>query len=69
MLLPTSLRLGAGLALVTLLAACTTQQQQKTTELTLFSINDFHGNIQPAQPTPLMPRVANPATGEVKPQP
>jgi len=37
--------------------------------LTLLSINDFHGNIQSAQPTPLMPRVADPATGEVKAQP
>ena len=69
MSLPTPLRLSACFALAALLGACATQQPPKTTELTLFSINDFHGNIQPAQPTPLMPRVANPATGEVKPQP
>ncbi|MFT7774947.1 bifunctional metallophosphatase/5'-nucleotidase [Roseateles sp.] len=65
-----SYRLGAGLLLgVLLLAGCATQQSPRTAELTLFSINDFHGNIQPAQPTPLMPRVADPATGEVKAQP
>lgn len=63
------LRLGASLLLGALLAGCATQQPPKTTELTLFSINDFHGNIQPAQPTPLMPRVADPTTGEVKAQP
>ena len=37
-------------------------------ELTIFSINDFHGNIQPKLPTPLMPRLPDAATGEVKPQ-
>jgi 5'-nucleotidase len=64
-----SLRLGAGLVLGALLAGCATQQPPKTTELTLLSINDFHGNIQPARPTPLMPRLPDPATGEVKAQP
>lgn len=63
------LRLGASLLLGALLAGCATQQPPKTTELTLLSINDFHGNIQSARPTPLMPRVADPATGEVKAQP
>ncbi|NCT81832.1 MAG: bifunctional metallophosphatase/5'-nucleotidase [Comamonadaceae bacterium] len=63
------LRAGASLLLAALLAGCATQQPSRTTELTLFSINDFHGNIQSAQPTPLMPRVADPATGEVKAQP
>ncbi len=64
------LRFSAGVLLAALLSACAVQPTApRTTELTLFSINDFHGNIQPAQPTPLMPRVANPATGEVKPQP
>lgn len=62
-------RLSAGFALTALLAACATQQPTQTTELTLLSINDFHGNIQPAKPTPLMPRVADPATGELKAQP
>lgn len=63
------LRLGTSLLLGALMAGCATQQPPRTTELTLFAINDFHGNIQPAQPTPLMPRVADPATGEVKAQP
>ncbi|WP_422017250.1 bifunctional metallophosphatase/5'-nucleotidase [Roseateles sp.] len=71
---PTHPRLGtlpaAAALLGALLAGCaTTTQPAKTTDLTLFSINDFHGNIQPAQPTPLMPRVADPVSGEVKPQP
>jgi len=50
-----------------LLAGCATQPA--TTELTLLSINDFHGNIQPAKPTPLMPRLPDAATGQLKPQP
>jgi 5'-nucleotidase len=71
---PHSHRLGtlpaAAALLGALLAGCaTTTQPAKTTDLTLFSINDFHGNIQPAQPTPLMPRVADPVSGEVKAQP
>ena len=64
-LIPT-FRLGAGLVLGALLAGCATRQP---TELTLLSINDFHGNIQPAKPTPLMPRLPDPVSGEVKPQP
>jgi 5'-nucleotidase len=51
-----------------LLAGCATPPP-RTTELTLLSINDFHGNIQPAKPTPLMPRLPDPATGELKAQP
>ena len=39
------------------------------TELSIFSINDFHGHIQPKSPTPLMPRLPDPKTGEIKPQP
>ncbi|MFN3303594.1 MAG: bifunctional metallophosphatase/5'-nucleotidase [Roseateles sp.] len=61
--------LSAGLALAALLAGCAAPPAARTTELTLLSINDFHGNIQPAKPTPLMPRLPDPATGEVKPQP
>ncbi|PND37392.1 bifunctional metallophosphatase/5'-nucleotidase [Paucibacter aquatile] len=38
-------------------------------ELSIFSINDFHGHIQPKSPTPLMPRLPDPQTGEIKPQP
>jgi 5'-nucleotidase len=52
-----------------ILAGCASQPPARTTELTLLSINDFHGNIQPAKPTPLMPRLPDPATGEVKAQP
>jgi len=50
-----------------LLAGCATQPA--TTELTLLSINDFHGNIQASRPTPLMARLPDPTTGEVKPSP
>jgi 5'-nucleotidase len=60
------------LVLFALLAGCASappQPMQPPRELTLFSINDFHGNIQPAQPTPLMPRLPDAATGEVKAQP
>ncbi|WP_373717289.1 bifunctional UDP-sugar hydrolase/5'-nucleotidase [Roseateles sp.] len=52
-----------------LLAGCASSTAPKPVELTLFSINDFHGNIQPAQPTPLMPRLPDPASGELKAQP
>lgn len=38
-------------------------------EVSIFSINDFHGHIQPKSPTPLMPRLPDPQTGEIKPQP
>jgi 5'-nucleotidase len=66
-------RLGALPAAAALFAAlltgCATPTSTRTTELTLLSFNDFHGNIQPAKPTPLMPRVADPATGEIKAQP
>lgn len=65
---PTS-RFGFSLLFAALLAGCATPQAPGPTELTLLSINDFHGNIQPSKPTPLMPRVADPVTGEVKPQP
>ncbi|MFT7723350.1 MAG: bifunctional metallophosphatase/5'-nucleotidase [Roseateles sp.] len=69
MALPTSFRLGLpGLAIAALLAGCATPPP-RTTELTLLSINDFHGNIQSARPTPLMPRLPDPATGDVRPQP
>jgi 5'-nucleotidase len=62
------LRLSAVVIAGLLLAGCAAQPPARTTELTLLSINDFHGNIQPAKPTPLMPRLPDPATGEVKPQ-
>ena len=63
------LRLLAAALASALLAGCATQPPAKTAELTLLSINDFHGNIQAARPTPLMPRLPDPVTGEVKPQP
>lgn len=70
MALPSHLRLASAAALaIALLAGCATPSAPRTHELTLLSINDFHGNIQPAKPTPLMPRLPDPATGEVKPQP
>ena len=56
-----------------LLAGCATpptaRNSSAPTELTLLSINDFHGNIQAARPTPLMPRLPDATTGEVKAQP
>lgn len=64
-----SFRLSAVVIAGLLLAGCATPPPGKTTELTLLSINDFHGNIQPAKPTPLMPRLPDPATGELKAQP
>lgn len=65
----TALPFAASLVAAALLAGCATPQRPAQTELTLLSINDFHGNIQPARPTPLMARVPDPVTGEVKPQP
>lgn len=76
-----SLRLGARAlslgVLSALLVACAVPQPERTAtaapaaerELTIFSINDFHGHIQPKSPTPLMPRLPDPLTGEIKPQP
>lgn len=64
-----SLRFGASVLLAALLAGCAAPRPSGPTELTLLSINDFHGNIQPAKPTPLTPRVPDPVTGEVKAQP
>lgn len=70
MALPTHFRLSAlPLLVAALLTGCATPKPPETRELTLLSINDFHGNIQPAQPTPLMPRLPDPASGEVKAQP
>ena len=37
-------------------------------DITIFSINDFHGHIQPKSPVPLMPRLPDAKTGEIKPQ-
>ncbi|MDC8783607.1 bifunctional metallophosphatase/5'-nucleotidase [Roseateles koreensis] len=40
-----------------------------THELSIFSINDFHGNIQSQLPTPLSPRLPDAYSGELKAQP
>ena len=53
---------------LSLLSGCVTPSTPAPRELTIFSINDFHGNIQPKLPTPLMPRLPDAITGEVKPQ-
>lgn len=39
-----------------------------TTEISVFSINDFHGHIQPKSPIPLMPQLPDAKSGEIKPQ-
>ncbi len=44
------------------------QSPSQAVELSIFSINDFHGHIQSALPTPLSPRLPDPKTGEIKPQ-
>ncbi|MEO7107561.1 MAG: bifunctional metallophosphatase/5'-nucleotidase [Rhodoferax sp.] len=60
------------LAVVGLLAGCAgtpaLQQPPPAIEVSIFSINDFHGHIQSKSPTPLSPRLPNAKTGEIKPQ-
>lgn len=64
-----------GFSLITVLTACATsppptlESSPPNIELSIFSINDFHGHIQPKSPTPLSPRLPDPVTGEIKPQP
>ncbi|MFG6465538.1 bifunctional metallophosphatase/5'-nucleotidase [Roseateles sp. BYS87W] len=65
--LHTLTRLSTAALLVAALTGCATTPP--TTELTLLSINDFHGNLQASKPTPLMARVPDAATGEIKAQP
>ena len=55
-----------GLAVLLVLGGCASSP--KTTDISIFSINDFHGHIQEKLPTPLMPRLPDPKTGEIKPQ-
>jgi 5'-nucleotidase len=61
------------LSLVSLLAGCagapTLPAAPQPIEISIFSINDFHGHIQPKSPTPLSPRLPDPQTGELKAQP
>ncbi|MCE4554890.1 bifunctional metallophosphatase/5'-nucleotidase [Roseateles cellulosilyticus] len=58
-----------GLALAAALAGCATPAPPPPVELTLLSINDFHGNLQASRPTPVMARAPDPSTGSVKAQP
>lgn len=51
-----------------LLVACSTSPSAPPTELSIFSLNDFHGHIQSKLPTPATPRLPDPNTGELKPQ-
>jgi 5'-nucleotidase len=61
-----------GLLGALVLVGCTNlpsgQKPSQPVELSIFSINDFHGHIQPKSPTPLSPRLPDPQTGEIKPQ-
>ncbi len=62
-----------GLACATLLAGCGSMPPVPTTasgpvELSVYSINDFHGHLQAKGPVPLMARVPD-ASGELKGQP
>jgi len=59
--------------MLALLAGCATTPPPlapapSVIELSIFSINDFHGHIQPKSPIPLSPRLPDPVTGEIKPQ-
>jgi 5'-nucleotidase len=60
------------LAVAGLLAGCAgtpaLQQPPPAIEVSIFSINDFHGHIQSKSPTPLSPRLPDAKTGEIKPQ-
>ena len=66
--------LGAIGALVGILVTgCATQPTfsspaSQPVELSIFSINDFHGHIQSKLPTPLSPRLPDSQTGELKAQ-
>ncbi|CAN5266098.1 bifunctional metallophosphatase/5'-nucleotidase [soil metagenome] len=56
-------------SILLVLAGCAgSLPRQPARELTIFSINDFHGNIQPKSPTPLMPRLPDAQTGELRAQ-
>ncbi len=61
-----------GLAVAIALAGCSTQPSgpapSQSVELSIFSINDFHGHIQPKSPIPISPRLPDAQTGEIKPQ-
>jgi 5'-nucleotidase len=77
-----SMTVGSALVATALLGACAnlpvtdaaraaarpSAEAAATTDLSIFSINDFHGHIQPKSPVPIMNRMADPATGAIKPQ-
>ena len=68
-LLPRHTALFGAICAALVLAGCASAPPPvATTEISIFSINDFHGHIQPKSPTPLMPRLPDPKTGEIKPQ-
>ncbi|MDE2428637.1 MAG: metallophosphoesterase, partial [Burkholderiales bacterium] len=53
----------SSLICVVLLTACSTTdltKQTSTTEITIFSINDFHGNLQSDKPVPYLASTADP---------
>ena len=72
----TNLTAPLGWLLASLMVACSTsapppppvKPEAVARELSIFSINDFHGHIQPKSPTPLMPRLPDAQTGEIKAQ-
>ena len=68
-LLPTTWR-AVALGVTLLLAGCATVEPPAAPprELSIFSINDFHGHLQAKGPVPLMARVPD-ASGELKGQP
>lgn len=66
-----------GFSLIIFLAGCATPlrapqppfvESPSKIELSIFSINDFHGHIQPKSPIPLSPRLPDPQSGELKAQ-
>ncbi len=63
---------GLGFLGVTLVAGCASPSPlpppSQSIELSIFSINDFHGHIQSKLPTPLSPRLPDSQTGELKAQ-
>jgi 5'-nucleotidase len=59
--------LGAFAVAAVLLGGCASAPPP--VELSIFSLNDFHGHIQPKSPVPLMPKLPDVKTGEIKAQP
>jgi 5'-nucleotidase len=59
--------LGSFLVSLAFLGGCATSQVP--VEISIFSLNDFHGHIQPKSPVPLMPKLPDAKTGEIKAQP